>query len=340
MFMGSDGGFLGIGAPELATILLVGYFVLGPSDLYKLVKEIGKFGQNIRTLGLEATKTFEDQMESQLDLAELRKAQQELNDAFSFRRTINVDGQGDAFSTVAATYDAGDAGPKEAVAEVGAAAAAAAAATTATATEEAPKPRKKKRRRVKKKQPAPEPTVTSKESTTTTTTGSVPDLDMGDAFVKPSTVTTTPKDDGKADWFADGKLPSASDMAKEDLEWLASSSTNETATTTATTAPTPADPMAGLQEQSRFQQQMSGNWNDSVMDNEDKLAPMALVMEKLALLEEERAAADKRLEDEFRQRFQLEEDFYRQKRELLEETAAKVQEDAYVTMDNKNGSKN
>ena len=51
-----------------ATILLVGYFVLGPSDLYKLVKEIGKFIQNVRTLGTEATKTFENTMESQLEL--------------------------------------------------------------------------------------------------------------------------------------------------------------------------------------------------------------------------------------------------------------------------------
>ena len=78
----------------------MGYFILGPSDLYKLTKEIGKFIQNFRTLGAEATKTLETSMESQLQLDDIRKAQRELNDAFSFRRTINVDDEGDAFSTI------------------------------------------------------------------------------------------------------------------------------------------------------------------------------------------------------------------------------------------------
>ena len=35
-------GFLNFGTPEVAVILAVGYFVLGPSDLYKLVKEAGE----------------------------------------------------------------------------------------------------------------------------------------------------------------------------------------------------------------------------------------------------------------------------------------------------------
>ena len=77
-------------------IVLVGYFVLGPSDLYKLVKQIGAFIQNIRTLGNDLSTTFESNMESTLQLEEIRKAQRELNDAFSFRRTINVDA--DTFS--------------------------------------------------------------------------------------------------------------------------------------------------------------------------------------------------------------------------------------------------
>ena len=55
---------------------------------------------------------------------------------------------------------------------------------------------------------------------------------------------------------------------------------------------------------------------------------------RLAILEEEKAAADTRLEDEFRRRFENEEEFYQKKRALLEEAAAKVQQDAYVTMDN------
>ena len=44
-FLGADGGILGVGAPELATIVLIGYFVLGPQELYKLTKEIGEIMQ-------------------------------------------------------------------------------------------------------------------------------------------------------------------------------------------------------------------------------------------------------------------------------------------------------
>lgn len=72
---------------------------MGPSDLYKLVKEIGKAVQNFRTLSSEASKTLESTMESQLELDEIRKAQRELNDAFSFRRSINVDQDEEAFTT-------------------------------------------------------------------------------------------------------------------------------------------------------------------------------------------------------------------------------------------------
>mmetsp|Transcript_14840 Transcript_14840/g.17037 ORF Transcript_14840/g.17037 Transcript_14840/m.17037 type:complete len:237 (+) Transcript_14840:183-893(+) len=97
MFLGTDGGILGVGTPEVFTILLVGYFVLGPNDLYKLTKEVGKFVQNFRTLGSEASKTLETNLESQLELEEIRKAQRNLNDAFSFRRTINVDDDDEVF---------------------------------------------------------------------------------------------------------------------------------------------------------------------------------------------------------------------------------------------------
>lgn len=38
----SGGGILGVGTPEVLVICAVGYFLLGPSELYKLAKEIGK----------------------------------------------------------------------------------------------------------------------------------------------------------------------------------------------------------------------------------------------------------------------------------------------------------
>lgn len=37
-----NSGILNVGTPEVALILLVGYFVLGPQDLYKVAKETGE----------------------------------------------------------------------------------------------------------------------------------------------------------------------------------------------------------------------------------------------------------------------------------------------------------
>ena len=309
---------------------MVGYFVLGPSDLYKLVKEIGKFVNNIRTLGTQATAQFETSMESQLELGEIRKAQRELNDAFSFRRSINTED--------------GPVDPPFAEAEAPPVAAAAAVASTVTAEGEAPPKRKKRRRRVKKKVPAAEPTVNMDGPVT----NNIPDLDMRDAFPNPpapsptesdtlSTTATTKKDT----WYEDDDIPSASDMAKEDLDWLTDlDDDDQDGETTTSTAPELAklDPAAEAQQQSRFQQQMSESWNKKVMDNEDELAPLALIMERLAILEEEKATAERRLEDEFRERFQLEEDYYEKKRAVLEESAAKVQQEAYVTVDGGDGN--
>jgi hypothetical protein len=54
------------------------------------------------------------------------------------------------------------------------------------------------------------------------------------------------------------------------------------------------------------------------MANEDKLGPLAQVMERLAILEEEKNAADARLEEEFLfLRMELEEKYYREKRNIF-----------------------
>lgn len=286
--------------------------MLGPSDLYALVKEVGKFVQNVRTLGTQATQTLEDTMESQIELKEIRRAQQELNDAFSFRRSINVDEEADVFTNTAL-------GPKEEVTGMGVPESAVPAAAAADANAEVPKKRKKKRRRVKKKQPAAETEGEEGE-------GAIPDLDMNASFKDGASVSK------EADWFdEDGKLPSASKMAAEDREWLESGDSSPPASP----SQAPVDPTAQAAEQSRFQQQLSGNWNEMVLKNEDQLEPLAMVMNKLALLEEERAAAERRLEDEFRERFKLEEDYYQKKREVLEEAATQVQKDAYLSMEGK-----
>jgi hypothetical protein len=91
--------------------------------------------------------------------------------------------------------------------------------------------------------------------------------------------------------------------------------------------------------QSRFQQQLSGNWNDQILSASDKLEPMAVVMNKIALLEQEKQAALRRLQDEFTQRTELEERYYREQRKLLEETATEIQSVAFG-LDSKSSSSN
>ena len=83
----------------------------------------------------------------------------------------------------------------------------------------------------------------------------------------------------------------------------------------------------------RFQAQLSETWNDSILSKEEELSPLANIMERLALLEEEKQAADARLQEEFRLREENEERFYREKRQLLEEAAAEVQAEAYAMPD-------
>ena len=280
-----------------ALILLVGYFVLGPSDLYKLVKEIGKFIQNIRTLGTDLSTTLESNMESQLQLEELRKAQRELNDAFSFRRSINVDSQGEAFSTTAGNIE----DTKEPAA---AASEATEEATTTTA------PPRKIRRRVKKK--TKQDTLPDFEMPSTSTTAS-----------SSSTAEATTKEGAKSDGTTtttttrekNGEDSSSSMTAEEvaEIEQEFAKYTEET--------PEEKDAAA-----TRFQQQMSGDWNQQILDNTEKLEPLTAVMNKIALLEKEKQAATARLGEEFQKRTELEEEYYRQQRELLEEAAQQVQE--------------
>jgi hypothetical protein len=52
-------------------------------------------------------------------------------------------------------------------------------------------------------------------------------------------------------------------------------------------------------------------------------------MERLAILEEERLAANIRLDEEFARRAEIEEKFYREKRMVLEEAAAQISAEAY-----------
>jgi len=326
--LGSDGGILGVGAPEIATILVVGYFVLGPSELYKLVKEIGKFVQNFRSLSTEASKQFESTMENQLELTELRKAQTELNNAFSFRRSINTDEAVDAFTE------------NELFTEKAAAAAAATASGAAAAegeAEGATAVKKKKRlvRRKKKKvvvEEEPAPVEEEVSNLDREIAMEYPDLDMLD-------------DPPSAD--VQSKINEEDKLRAERMERLSGGSTSSSTTTqepdwfTASEEEiasevlntTPKDPALEAYEKNRFQSQLTAeDWNAQIMANEDKLSPLAMVMQRLAILEEEKNAADRRLEEEYERRMDNEDKFYLEKRRVLEEAIEDIQRDAFSDM--------
>jgi len=333
MFLGND-GILGVGAPEIAVTLLVGYFILGPSELYKLTKEIGKFIQSFRTLSSEATKSFESTMENQLELQELRKTQSELTNAFNFRRSINTDQQGEAFSELPPIAEG--------------AAAATATSTTATAAGDEVAKKKKKRRRVKKKKAAPAPAPAVPEDIPPFT-ADIPDLDLSKEFqnemktqlttnsaATTTETTTTTTTNGvteaeqeaaarirseRMDRLQNGQPSTPPDWYSASESDIASEVLSQQQQIPQVQQPSPAESAA---EQSRFASQLSGNWNEQILANEDKLSPLGKVMERLAILEEEKNAADARLEEEFRLRADNEERFYREKRRVLEEASAEI----------------
>lgn len=323
---GGDSGILGVGAPEIAVTVIVGYFVLGPSDLYKLVKEIGKFIQNFRTLGAEAATAFEGTMENQLELTEIRKAQAELTDAFSFRRSINTDEFNDPFDKTSFAENSA----------VGAASVVGAGGATAKASdgtqmqmEEGTAPIKKKKRLVrrKKKKVVEEIDVPSEESVVLS---EYPDLDMLDVEMPPPPTMDGAGDEAeklrkerleRLSGGADSEKSGEPDWFKASEEDIASEVLNQ---------PAPVDPALEVYQQQRFNSQLSADdWNSQVMANEDELAPLSMVMKRLAILEEEKTAADKRIEEEYEQRMNNEDKYYLEKRELLMETITDIQEGVY-----------
>ena len=285
-----------------ATILLVGYFVLGPSDLYKLVREVGKFIQNIRTLGNDLTTSFESNMESQLQLEEIRKAQQELNDAFSFRRTINTNEDLDAFAT---TVDSERPGMETAAAVSGTVGAGVPEGTTGK--------KKKIRRRVRKKaMDTTNPEELEMPMSASSTTAS------SDPFVQEYTPEEQAQIDAEFDKYTLDTTPATGPSWYDD----------DDDSTTDKDAKSIQQPTAAAK--SRFQQQLSGGWNEQIMNKTEELEPLAKVMDMLALLEEEKIANQQRLEEEFRRRKENEEEFYQKQRKLLEEAAAQVQASAFA----------
>jgi len=332
--LGGDGGILGVGAPEIATILVVGYFVLGPSELYKLVKEIGKFVQNFRSLSTEASKQFESTMENQLELTELRKAQTELNNAFSFRRSINTDEAVDAFTE------------NELFTEKAAAAAAATASGAAAVAEgeaEGATAVKKKKRLVRRKKKKvvveEEPALVEEELSNLDREIAMeyPDLDMLDEEPPSADVQSKINEEDKLRAERMERLSGggSSSTTAQEPDWFTASE-EEIASEVLNT--TPKDPALEAYEKNRFQSQLTAeDWNAQIMANEDKLSPLAMVMQRLAILEEEKNAADRRLEEEYERRMDNEDKFYLEKRRVLEEAIEDIQRDAFSDMNGGGG---
>jgi Sec-independent protein translocase protein TatA len=322
----------------------VGYFVLGPSDLYKLTKEIGKYVQNFRTFTTEATSLVENNLESNLQLEEIRKAQRDLNEAFNFRRSINVDEDSDAFAINAKSprIPEPDFAPDPVTSKATAAPASGTTdATTAPSDEAAPAAIKKKvrRRRVKKKkveEVVEEDPFVGFRADQGELANNVPDLAADDAPNEEGVRAAKSLEEANEELRRESMEEEAAERRKQRLERLENSygqpaggeddalAQQELASTSGyDTSLTDAD------EQSRFQQQLGGTWNDRVLANEEDLTPLAEVMERLAILEDEKMSADQRLQEEFRLREENEERFYREKRVLLEEAATKIQAQAY-----------
>ena len=273
--LGSDGGILGVGAPEVAVTLLVGYFVLGPSDLYKLVKEVGKFIQNFRTLGAEAAKTFEGTMDDQLELTELRKAQSELNEAFSFRRSINTDEGMGAFAENSFSENTATAAATTTAAAVASDNVATASDGSTVAIEEGVQVKKKRRlvRRKKKKavEEDEEGEELSEEFNVPSEEDEYPDLDMLDVpnlteeerlrAERLERLGGSSDDESRSepDWFNASKEDIASEVLSQNGEQQQE------------------DAAMSSYAKQRFQSQLSAeDWNKQIMEKEDELGPCKL----------------------------------------------------------------
>ena len=309
----------------------MGYFVLGPSDLYKLVKEVGKTVQNVRTFTTEATASLENNFEANLQLEEIRKAQRELNEAFSFRRSINVEADTNPFEVNAKSPRMPE---QTELTTLGSTAVVAASATALTDDAEAAAapavaPKKKiRRRRVKKVVVAPveeedeeEDNYFSSDTSAGEVVNNVPDLSVEDEAMAESELS------------ADKALKEANEQLRKDAieeeaaEWA--ERRKERLERLEQASGVPSEEELGAAS-ARFQAQLTGTWNDQILSKGDELNPLASIMDRLALLEREKQAADERLQEEFRLREENEERYYRKKRQLLEEAAAQVQAEFYL----------
>ena len=80
---------MGVGTPEVLVIAAVGYFLLGPEELYRLSKEIGKVVGQAREYVTKSAAEWQATLDGETfefkEVKEIQAAAQELQDAFNFR---------------------------------------------------------------------------------------------------------------------------------------------------------------------------------------------------------------------------------------------------------------
>ena len=80
---------MGVGTPEVLVIAAVGYFLLGPEELYRLSKEIGKIVGQAREYVTKSAAEWQATLDGETfefkEVKEIQAAAQELQDAFNFR---------------------------------------------------------------------------------------------------------------------------------------------------------------------------------------------------------------------------------------------------------------
>ncbi|KAH8072565.1 oxidoreductase [Aureococcus anophagefferens] len=103
-----QGGVLGVGTPEVLVVAAVGYFLLGPEDLFKLSKEIGKVVAQVRTYVTDSAAEWQSTFNDELDFKEVKEIQaaaQELQEAFNFRSSRYQNDYSNFNSGADETYD-------------------------------------------------------------------------------------------------------------------------------------------------------------------------------------------------------------------------------------------
>jgi len=348
-FLGSSSGLFGVGGPEIIVILLVGYYVLGPTELFKVTKEVGKFIQQLREVFGAYTSQLEEKLEQDLQLEEMRKASRELNQAFNPNSLMNPStSTSSGMSTTSETT-------AEAAAAVGAdvppvleaTATAGGAVVPGTVAALAKNPKKKKKRFKRRKRPK------TTEATTTTTSEpapssmfpnnlgipqqdipqelSAPPSSGGDTMIEADRMSRLEQGPSWFDAFDKetrdrARKLTSNPLAPSSLVKDGYSMDVQDGVGVGGDAATPP-PLEDDDPAARFAAQMNGDWNQQVLANananEDTL--MANLMQQLQLLEEEKMAADSRLEEEFRLRGQLEEKYYQEKRLILQDAAEEYQ---------------